>query len=151
MANIQNISRVLFVKRFKQFREFHLISPYMTRHLTRKFEVNLEQDNVSIVGIYSKTTTLKHGIYTKTVTLKQVDLPNFCLELSNLKESEKHILNFYKSDTTLDFIELKRQKDCFSLKLCDVYKFSEGEPIINLSPEKFDELIQTLENVTGQF
>ena len=125
-------------------RNFRVTSLAEIFHAVDNVEVKLDNENVSIIG------THQHKKDVKQLDLKKIDLDNFCADLSNLLadgESKGTKINFYKSDTTTDYIELKSLKEGFVLKQCDFSDSDSDSHIIKIKRSQLIALAKELNHV----
>ena len=122
-------------------RNFRVTSFTSIFHAVDNLEVKVDKENVSIIA-----TRLSD---VKKLDLKKTDLENFCADLSTLANGDPKLtkINFYKSDTTTDYIELKSMKEGFVLKQCDFSDSDSDSQIIKIKKSQLLALTEELKHV----
>ena len=116
-------------------------------HAVDNLEVKVDKENVSIIATRFSDNQRQEDV--KQLDLKKTDLENFCADLSTLINGDPKVtkINFYKSDTTTDYIELKSMKEGFVLKQCDFSDSDTDSQIIKIKKSQLIALTEELKHV----
>ena len=110
-------------------------------------EVKVDKENVSIIATRFSDDQRQEDV--KKLDLKKPDLESFCADLSTMVNGDPKVtkINFYKSDTTTDYIELKSMKEGFVLKQCDFSDSDTDSQIIKIKKSQLIALTEELKHV----
>ena len=128
-------------------RNFRVTSFSSIFHAVDNLEVKVDKDNVSIIATRFSNDQRQEDV--NKLDLKKTDLKNFCADLSTLANRDSKVtkINFYKSDTTTDYIELKSMKEGFVLRQCDFSDSDSDSQIIKIKKTQLIALAEDLRHV----